>query len=169
MKQDSFSAVTASLSALKRLRDEVFMARSFLCSNALWSSLDTSILLGCIRKSCNHDTTDTTVCSIDALVVQTQIYDHLHSGLIQGHISDTDLDESNFARCVTMFLELFQIINELSMIERRESEDKVSCQVFCLLAVRYCSHHLYGLEVLSFIGTCCGMADASFNGRDALL
>jgi hypothetical protein len=114
---------------LKRLREDVFMSRSFLCGDALWSSLDANTLLGCIRKSCKQDGA---VCSIDALVVQTQIYDHLTLGLIQGHVSYTDLEESNVARSVSLFPELFQILDELPMMERREAQDKVkfsSCRL----------------------------------------
>jgi hypothetical protein len=145
-EQDCLAFVKASLSVLKGLREEVFMARPLLCSDALWRSLDTNMLLGCIRKSCKEDTAY-------ALATQTQIYNHLHSGFIQGHISYTDLDETNIMRSVSLFLELFQIIDELPMIERREPKDKVmliTCWLDCYLSERYCSHPFSPLRRSTF-------------------
>lgn len=115
--------VRTSLSMLKHLQEKVFTALPFLCSDALWQCLDTNILLRCIKDSLSQDTTSVGIS--DSLAVQTQTYNLLHSGIIQGHITTTDLDESKIIKSISLFFDLFQIMDELPMIEKRVPIDKV--------------------------------------------
>jgi hypothetical protein len=108
---------------LKRLPEHAFMAPSFLCSDTLWRCLDTSVLLGCIRSSVRADTS--TVGGADALVLQTQAYNLLHTGFIQGQIATKDLDEAKIIKGAFLFLDLLQIIEELPMLEKHVPSDKV--------------------------------------------